>query len=316
MPELPYMVWKGTDDTNLFQAYPNLISQFRPANLGQTSSKPALLSLPGTILMAYRGAGGDSSIYWNTWTPQGWSPRHSVPGVGTSWAPILVSWPGGALMAWPGIGNDTRIWCSVYTAATNSWSTPPQFRSNPGSTNTQFLTRLPSGGAIQSGSTPGLTNMGGNHLMMVWRGEGDNDSLYYATSTDGGHWVGNIPIRGAASTTPPAVASSNGIVRVLFKGGKNDTTIYQTEYYIAEIGPYWTQVAPAGPFGTSDGPSIAVFSSGVYIMTWKGVPGDSTNYFCQTILEGGNWQGQTVISYTGSSVGPGICVSPVPNNLA
>ena len=217
-----------------------------------------------------------------------------VRGTASSWGPALARWGTGALMVWNGDGKDTRIWTSEYNQSAGQWST-------------QYLTELEgSGKPIQSGSTPAMVNFNGK-LLMVWRGEGDNDDLYYAFSSDGLHWQGNRQIPGAASTIEPAMVVFNGAPVLCFKGGRNDTTIYSTTYRAQSDS--WAGVVPTGRYGTSHGPSLAVYQ-GVLFMCWKGVPGDTDLYWATTKdnLTSSAWGAQQSIPNVGSAVGPAAVV--------
>ncbi len=321
MPNL-YLAWKGSDDddTTLWTIrcstqvpdfdQPQQVFRTEQTSLGPQqalpvlcSSKPALLALSDRILVAAAddvilpGPGSGHSDNLSSGYCQSWPNligTQLVPGTATSWAPALAPWGNGALMVWNGDGSDTRIWCSNYSQSFNVWSS-------------QFLTELEnSGQPIQSGSTPAIVNFSGT-LLMVWRGEGSNDNLYYATSQDGLHWQGNKGIPGAASTIAPAMTIFNGVPVICFKGGTNDDGIHASVYNAATDS--WAPVAQTGGFGTSHGPSLAVYQ-GELFMAWKGVPGD-TSLWCATTSDPLNpkaWSGQKNIPGTGSSVGPAAVV--------
>ena len=308
MPYL-YLVWKGAADSDgeLYgircAQLPNFLqpqTAFGQAYLA-SSSKPSLLALSDRILIAssYDLSHGIDETWSNifygccqSWPH--WIDTGPIPGTGSSWGPCLARWGSGALAVWNGVGNDTRLWSSQYNQAANVWST-------------QQLTALANTGQpIQSGSSPALVNFNGT-LLMVWRGEGGNDDLYYATSTDGAHWQGNRAIPGAASTIAPALTIYNGVPVLCFKGGTNDTGIYTTSYH--RDTDSWDPVIRTGPFGTSHGPSLAVFN-GELFMCWKGIPGDTDLYWATTNNPrlSQAWTRQTVIANTGSSVGPAAVV--------
>jgi len=272
-------------------------------NIGGTSSKPAIITLTDRMLLTWKGVGNDTSIWWSAWPYTGkneqWNAQRSVPGVGTSWAPSLATWGNGdAVMAWNGVGSDTRIWLSKYT------HTLDQPGKNPWSA--QYLANMPSVGPIQSGSAPAIVNMNGS-LLMVWRGEGSNDSLYYSISHDEGvTWVKDKQIPNAASTIAPSIVMLKGYPVLAFKGGVNDNRIFVTTYGASV--DKWLGAQSAGPFGTSHGPSLTVFNNELF-MTWKGIPGDNDLYFAQSGSGSPeDFSGQTVISNSGSSVGPAATV--------
>lgn len=304
-----YLMWGGTDssDPNGYGTRTSMV----PANMVfdqpqqvfkgcPTTSKPALLAMSDRILFAAASdltEWGQHTDYLGFTSCQSWPNMPAwnfVPGTASSWGPALANWGPGALMVWNGTGSDTRIWSAQYNQAQNSWGN-------------QYLTLLPgTGAAIQSGSTPALVNYNGR-LLMVWRGEGSNDNLYYATLTDGVHWAGNKPIPGAASTIQPAITLFHGVPVLCFKGGTGDTGIYTTTYY--EATDSWARVVPTGRFGTSHGPSLAVYQN-VLFMCWKGIAGDTNLFWATTInnLLPAAWSLQHQIPYVGSSVGPAAVV--------
>jgi hypothetical protein len=305
-----YLVWRGTDSGDP-QLYGIRTASYPPSFAGGQSSwffniippigKPALLALSDRILLAYAnhdslpgitGTQTNGLVYqycqsWPTW------PSAAVPGTASAWGPSLVSWPGGALMVWNGLGNDTRVWTAIYHQAQNVWSP-------------QYLTELANTGQpIQTGSTPAIVNFNGT-LLMVWLGEGSNDNLYYALSTDGLHWQGNKGIPGAASSIAPALALYNNMPTLCFKGAGSDHTIYCSTYNAAL--DYWGPVVPTGKYGTSHGPSLAVYH-GALFMTCKGINDTDMYWAVSTNPTVSNaWPTQQTIAGVGSNVGPSAVV--------
>ena len=228
--------------------------------------------------------------YCQAWPNMSLINGGNIPGAGTEWSAGLAVWGTGALAVWNGIGSDTRLWCSQYNRAQNIWSS-------------QFVTQLAgTGKPIQSGSAPALVEYGGL-LLMVWRGEGSNDNLYYATSQDGRTWRGNEIIAGASSSIQPALAIFNGAPVLCFKGGGNDGGIYSTTYNLHSDS--WAPIVATGPFGTSHGPTLAVYE-GKLFMAWKGINNDTDLYWSVTSnnLDRNSWSGQANISNVGSQYGP------------
>jgi hypothetical protein len=281
-------------------------------NYYQTSSKPAALALPDRLLFACRDA-ASSNIYYcvvagATGVQEGRSNPRVVPNVGTSWAPSLAAStrsPGDAIMAWNGVGNDTRIWLAKYNHAQDTgpgaqpWS--DQYLANTGQ------------GPIKSGSAPAIVSVGGA-LLMVWRGEGDNDNLYWSRSVDdgqswsigtiNGHLVYQQQITGAGCSIAPALTETFGTALLAFKGGR-DTNIYIASYTPGAAQP-WSQIrGPVGPFGTSHGPSLATFDDHTVLMAWKGVNDEGLYY---TPVPIGNpyvtLTNQTVVGNQGTTIGP------------
>jgi hypothetical protein len=277
-----------------------------------TSSKPATIALPDRLLFACTDA-NSSSIYFYavagaTGQPGGRLNPRVVPNVGTAWAPSLAAStisPGDAIMAWNGVGNDTRIWLAKYNASqdtgVNSQPWSGQYLANTGQ------------GPLKSGSAPAIVSVAGA-LLMVWRGEGDNDNLYWSKSVDDGqNWViaevnGHLTyqqqIAGAGCSIAPALTETFGTALLAFKGGR-DTNIYIASYTPNQAEP-WSQIrGPVGPFGTSHGPSLATFNNQTVLMTWKGV-NDEGIYYTQVPI--GNpfvtLTNQTVVGNQGTTIGP------------
>jgi hypothetical protein len=229
---------------------------------------------------------------WPNWALTG--VNGGFPGSASNGNPALANWGTGALAVWNGIGDDTRIWCSQYNQSQNAWSA-------------QYLTKLAGTGApIQAGASPAIVSLNGV-LFMVWRGEGSNDNLYYATSTDGFTWTGNRQIAGAASTHQPALVDFNGYPVLCFKGGNNDGGIYTATFNLSD--QQWTSVYPTGPFGTSNGPTLAVYQERLF-MAWKGAGSDTSLWWATTSnnLDRSAWSGQSSIPGVGSTAQPAAVV--------
>lgn len=299
-----FLVWKGTDgDNTLWYTAPTDLSipfpgqKVIPVGSGGTSVRPAMLAFGDSILMAYRAPDNSDILVssYNFKESGRWNNvNQNVDGAGTSWAPSIAAIAGGAIMVWPGVGDDTRVWCSFYNPSQNYWEA-------------QFLSTLVKGQIvpIQTGSAPAIVNYNGQ-LLMVWRGEGDNDNLYYAMSSDGLTWGPQAQIPGAASTMPPALTIFNGSVFMAFKGGTNDQSMYGSVFN----GRWSRDVFSLGYMGTSHGPSVTAYQ-GELFMTWKGDVGDTNLYWARS-ADGANWTGQATITGTGSSIGPTVIVYTGP----
>jgi hypothetical protein len=232
---------------------------------------------------------------WPRWSQIG-SPSNNYvfPASASNGNPALANWGTGALAVWNGVGDDTRIWCSQYDQSQNAWGP-------------QYLTKLEGSGApIQAGAAPAIATLNGV-IYMVWRGEGSNDSLYWAQSTDGLTWVGNHQITGAASSNQPALVIFNGFPVLCFKGAGNDGGIYTATFNVNDS--QWTPVYQTGPFGTSFGPTLAVYQ-GQLFMAWKGAGSDTSLWWATTPnnLDKNAWSGQQSIPGVGSSAQPAAVV--------
>ncbi len=301
-----FLTWRGIEDANLWRTNSTDLSvpfpgqQIVPLNSG-ASNRPAIFTLGDRMLLAYRSASSPALLV-NTYNYReigAWEgPVHGVGNNATTdWGPSITSFGATAIMAFNGGNGDTRIWCSVYDADADEWQP-------------QYVTKLVAqkNDPIQSGSGPAIVNWNGQ-LLMVWRGEGDNDSLYYSFSSDGVDWGPQAQIAGAASSIQPALTVFNGSPYLAWKGGQDDHNIYGISY----TGGAWEKgIVPLGVFGTEYGPSITVWQ-GELFMTWKGNPNDNGLYWSRSATGyAGQWTGQAVIPGTVSSRGPAVTVYTGP----
>ncbi|MEH2112325.1 hypothetical protein [Nostoc sp.] len=125
-----YMFWKGIgDDSNVYYAWidnqPNAIWQAQHVvaysdaeiegnveiNIG-TSSRPVATVRGNTIVLAWKGAPGDTGLYFASLEDDVWSGQINVAGVGSSIGPGLATLNGRLYMAWKGIPGDTGLYFS------------------------------------------------------------------------------------------------------------------------------------------------------------------------------------------------------------
>jgi hypothetical protein len=286
------LLWRGINDIHIYRSL--AFGQGFPLTQAETSTRPSLAFLPNQhqALMVWP-QGSSDSLVWSV-DPE-FSNAPFLAGAGTSWAASVTPWKGGAIAVWPGVGSDTRIWMSIYTPNSNG--------SSPWSA--QQLVLCPTG-IITTGTTPAICSDVDGNLMMVWRGAGSNDSLYWAMSTNGLNWTAaSEQIPNGASTTAPALTYFNGHFVVAFKGGQNDDAIYSSTW--VPTSPQtnkWVASSTCGSKGTSHGPCL-IAADGCMVMAWKGVPGDNNMYYAtNTGIAAEDWGNQSVIQNSGSSVGP------------
>ena len=284
-----------------------------------TSTRPALVQVGNTMLMAWKGISNDGRIFLSTYTGDPNAPE-PYPGLsvtpamaewtvqlpliglygsaspGTSFGPALTAWNNQALMLWVADG-DTSVW---YTTLNGTFDNLV----------TQHTTN------IRSAFTPAITNFNGT-LIAVWRGEGDIDGLFWATAQDPANWYHHGSIADAATSFQPALTVCNGQVFLAFKGVGNDTGIYMTR--IANVGDLptnsagWVYRWPIPNVGTSHGPSLCTLNSELF-MAWKGDPGDTAIWYSSSPSGDQNsWAPQQAIGPSpfgqlnyGTSVGPAL----------
>jgi hypothetical protein len=169
---------------------------------------------------------------------------------------------------------------------------------------------------IRSQYTPAIVNFNGT-LIMVWRGEGSDDALYWATSQNPASWTHHGAIPQAASTSQPALTVFNGNVFLAFKG--LDTDIYMTQIANVSLLPsnaQWNVRYPIPAVGTAAGPSLCVLNSELF-MAWRGDPGDTAIWYSSSPTGAANaWAPQQTLGHGppgdpqslnyGSSFGPAV----------
>lgn len=276
--ETPQMVWKGVgNDSGIYysECRGDWTPQTRVNNAG-CSYSPALAEIgisgsafPATgLLMAWKGVGNDSGIYWTRNLGSGWEGQRRVGGVGTSAAPGLANVNGQIYMAWKGISGDGGIYWSIYDG-NEGWS--PQARVS----------------GVGTTDSPALVGYNGR-LYMFWKGiEGDanayysffdfaNDPIwkpqrrieYFSYQTGGGVSLA-IGTTGALSAT----VRDNRIL-LAWKGVEGDSAIW---FSLFENNEFSGQ-ATVPNVGTAVGLSV-VQANGRTFMAWKGVDGDSGIYW-------------------------------------
>jgi hypothetical protein len=142
----------------------------------------------------------------------------------------------------------------------------------------------------------------GGVLVLAWRGIGDDLDIHYAVSSDGLSWPeaqqGTVP--GAASADGPSLAWDGSVLWMVWRGIPADPADPEDPSEPGDQGLYfatwdltnpWSIVSNIGNTGSSCGPSIAAAGSPpTPIMAWKGVEGDSGNYYSAFTSSG--WSGQ------------------------
>jgi len=293
-PSNVMLYWRGIDDEAVYQSLG--FGQGYALPQATTSTRPAVTQLANyTEIMVCRGPADTDGMYWSI--NKGFTATAGQTGWGygpgaTSWTPSITPWKQGAALAWIGVGSDNRIWTSNYDMGGNPWSA-------------QALAALTqhNNEPITTASSPAIASDPDGNILMVWRGPGDDDGLYSATSTDGRNFTNFTPVPNSASSIEPAlVCFANGFV-LAFKGGQ-DTGIYSIVK--PDITTAWNQASfsSCGSKGTSHGPCL-IAADEMLVMAWKGIPGDNNLYYATNATGSPySWSNQSVIQNSGSSVGP------------
>jgi hypothetical protein len=125
-----YLFWKGVvgDDTAWYSSYDPVVEQiWRPQRQVQyysyqtdggvphaigTTGALSACARSSDVLLAWKGAAGDSGIYVSLLANDEFSGQVRVANVGTAVGPCVAQLMGRTLMAWKGADSDSTIWWS------------------------------------------------------------------------------------------------------------------------------------------------------------------------------------------------------------
>jgi hypothetical protein len=179
-------------------------------------------------------------------------------------------------MAWKGMGGDQAIHVAEFDGAGFVRRERLEaFRSSHGpALATSAFGVAPAGGALVTG------------LFMAWKGEGEDEGLYFAQNPTLAGWQPFRRVDGAFSTARPALASFGGRMVLAWKGMGEDQGIYWSRF----DGNSWSAVQNIPGRATSHAPALAVVGNRLY-MFWKGM-GDDQRIFYSWIDSASNaiWQ--------------------------
>jgi hypothetical protein len=204
---------------------------------------PALCAFSNTQLVA-SWKSIDQSLWYATYSGSKWTAPSEIPGVASSVGPSLASFGGKVYAAWKGEGSDEGLYYAFYDGT--KWS-----GQSPGSNQTQIP-------GVGSSVGPSLAAVVGGNLYAVWKGEGSDESLYYAFY-DGTKWSGQSPgsnqtqIAGIGSNIGAATAEFKGNVYAMCKGKDADTSLYTAEYTVSSKS--WSGWSNAVPGNTGPDPT-------------------------------------------------------------
>jgi hypothetical protein len=250
--------------------------------------------------MAWKGVGGDSSIYESELQAGGWTPQRRIANIGSSHSPSLASIPApgpvpqtGLLMAWTGAPGDQGLYWSRDLGS--GWETQ---RRIPG---------------VGSSTRPALANAAGS-VWMAWKGAGDDSGIYYSAFDGVGAWSPQARINGVGTSDTPALVGVGNRLFMFWKGIAGDSTAYWSVIdFVSE--PIWRPQRRIEYFSydTGGGISHAIGTSGgltatprgnSILVAWKGAPGDSGIYV--SLFADNEFGGQIRVANIGTSIGPSV----------
>jgi hypothetical protein len=189
-------------------------------------------------------------------------------------------------MAWKGVGTDSRLFLSttgIGAGGGQQWSDPSV---------------IPNVGSIVE---PALVGFQGK-LYMAWRGIGDDQALYYSSSSDGGSsWQPQLTLPNQGSFFSPSIALFQNRLYTAWRGIESDHGLYIASY----DGNTWSFLGKVPDVGSWDTPALANYQNQLY-MAWRGVPGDFNIYY--SAFDGRDWspRPQRLIPERGSALGPSL----------
>ena len=211
-----YAAWKGEwSDPRLFFAKFNGTTWENQIQIPNAYSDvgPALCALSSTQLVA-AWKSIDQSIYYAIYNGSHWTTPSQIPGVASSVGPSLALYGGKVYAIWKGEGTDQSLWYASFDGS--KWS---------GQAAGSSQTQIPNVGSSVGASLATV----GTKLYAVWKGEGTDQRLWYA-SYDGTKWSGQTQISGASSSVGAAIAEFKGTLYAMCKGKDSDVSLYNASF--------------------------------------------------------------------------------------
>jgi hypothetical protein len=137
----------------------------------------------------------------------------------------------------------------------------------------------------------------GGHLYAAWKGEPDDDRIFFSSWNGTGSWAGATLIGGNTSAGP-SLGVLSGSVYAAWKGEWSDPRVFYAKYN----GSAWDAQQQIPGIYSDTGPALCQ-SNGKLVAAWKSVF-DQNLYYAK--FDGTTWSGQTQISGVESSVGPSL----------
>jgi hypothetical protein len=203
------------DDTSAIRARYGWSNQ-RLVQGRATDCGPALCAAGNDLAMAWKGADGDSTIWFSSSSDGvNWTEQQPVPLAGTTDSPALAydSQAGVLHMAWKGVDGDSRIYWS-YTWDLKNWG-PVVPVEGVGTSHGPALT---------------MTYKGFNQdrLVMAWKGAEADANLYF-TRMGSKKWDSQQRIGGVGSSEGPALCTDlDGVARMVWRGVSGDEALWSS----------------------------------------------------------------------------------------
>jgi hypothetical protein len=148
---------------------------------------------------------------------------------------------------------------------------------------------------VEVGVLQGLAANG--DLFAAWKGDPDDDRIFYSSWGGSGNWAPALTIDGNTSAGP-SLGVFNGSLYAAWKGEWSDPRLFFAKY----SGSGWQEQAQIPNVYSDVGPALCQFSETQFIAAWKNVF-DQNLYF--SIYDGQNWSAQSPMGHS-SSAGPSL----------
>jgi hypothetical protein len=200
-----YMAWKGesNDQGIYFSSFDGHTWAAQQKVQGVfTSVGPSLAALynvgplVGNLYMAWKGIQGDQQMYFSSFDGTNWAPQQKIYGIATSSRPSLGAFGSLLYMAWKGESNDQSIYYNYMDSSNGNWTAQQRV----GGVGTSV-------GPSLSAATLGPNPM--TLLYMAWKGESNDQNIYYNTllSPLGSNWTAQQRVVGVGTSNGPSLSS-------------------------------------------------------------------------------------------------------------
>ncbi len=137
----------------------------------------------------------------------------------------------------------------------------------------------------------------GSSLYAAWKGEPDDDRIFYSSWNGSGKWAAAGQLGGNTSAGP-SLGVFSGAVYGAWKGEWSDPRIFYSKF----DGSKWDAQQQIPGIYSDTGPALGT-QSGKLVAVWKNLFDQNLYY---ATFDGAKWSGQTQISGVESSVGPSL----------
>lgn len=189
----------------------------RPVPDAGSAAAPALATsrAGGLSVLAWRGVGEDTQVWWSALDGDRWTPQRPIAGSSTSHGPALV-YVGRVLHAfWKAEDASTVHTSSLDTAVDDALWTPAR--------RVEYVRATTDGRvahAIGTSTTPAAATRRGR-IQLAWKGAGD-DPLVWTGTWDGEWLAGQVVVAGSATAAGPGVAEVGDGVLLAWRGPDHD----------------------------------------------------------------------------------------------